>query len=70
VSETISFILKIILKQGIWIFGFAWLLAVGGWALFDHQHGSVNSNAEGLALMKRKAWLGVIILVLGILIAL
>ena len=69
-AEAMSFMLRIFIRQGIWIAGLAWLLAVGGWVLFIRKEGPPKSDEDAADLLKRKAVLGIAVLIIGIIIAL
>lgn len=69
-AEAMRFVLSVFFKQGLWIFGLAWLLSAGGWVMFARRDSSSKSRAAELAAMKRKAAVGGLVLVLGILMAL
>ncbi len=69
-TETLKFILRVFVQQGIWIAGLGWLLAVGGWAVFIRRNGGERSAEDSPNLLKRKALIGAIVLAIGIVIAL
>jgi hypothetical protein len=69
-SEAASFFLRVFIRPGIWIAALAWLLAVGGWALFVRQEGLAKSDEDAAELLKRKVILGVAVLIVGIIVAL
>jgi hypothetical protein len=60
--EAIVFLLKIIVKYGIWIFGAAWLLAVGSQVIFV-QGDTVKS-------IRNRIYIGIVILIVGTIFAL
>ncbi len=60
--EAIVFLLKILIKNGIWIFGAAWLLAVGSQFIF--AKGDKTNN------LKRRIYIGITILIVGTIVAL
>ena len=68
--EAIVFLLKIIVKYGIWIFGLAWLVAVGSRANYSRADRAGISSDDAPENVKRNIILGVIILIVGIIIAL
>lgn len=60
--EAIVFLLKISIKYGIWIFGAAWLLAVGSQWIFVKGNQTTN--------MKRRFCFGLLIFIIGTIISL
>jgi cell division protein FtsX len=67
--EALDFALRVFLRQGIWIAGAAWLFAVGGWAIFARADGAKKSCEDSLDIVKRKIIWGVVVLIVGIVIA-
>ncbi len=70
-KETIVFLLKIFAKYGIWIFGLSWLLAIGSQINFFRTDNVLSKTKESiLAHYKNRINVGVVILLVGIIIAL
>jgi hypothetical protein len=67
--EALDFALRVFLRQGIWIAGAAWLFAVGSWAIFTRADSEAKSKEDSPEAMKRKIILGVVVLIVGIVIA-
>jgi len=60
--EAIVFLLKISIKNGIWIFGAAWLLAVGSQFIFV--------KGDKIKNMKNRVYIGIGILIVGMIFTL
>ena len=67
--EALDFALRVFLRQGIWIAGAAWLFAVASWVIFIRTDGEARSIEDLPEAMKRKIILGVVVLIVGIVIA-
>jgi len=69
-KETLEFALRVFLKQGLWIVGAAWLLAVGSRLIYSRSDRTGESGDDAPAGVKRKIILGAVVFILGIFIAL
>jgi hypothetical protein len=69
VIETLEFALRVFLKQGIWVLGAAWLLAVGSRAIYGRADRRGESKDDALAVVKWKIILGAAAVIIGIIIA-
>jgi hypothetical protein len=69
-KDAIDFAFRIFLKHGIWIVGAACLVAVGSRVIFVRAGGEGKSSDDAPEITKRRIILGVIVLVIGIVIAL
>jgi hypothetical protein len=70
VKETLEFGLRVFLKQGMWIVGAAWLLAVGSRAIYGRADREGGSKADEPAAIKNNIVLGALVFVVGIILAL
>lgn len=69
--EAIIFLLKIIVKYGIWIFGASWLLAVGSQVIFIQGDNAKSKMRENIpAIFKNRIYIGIVILIVGTIFAL
>lgn len=59
--EAIIFLLKISVKHGIWIFGVAWLVAIGSQKIY------VKGNQ--ITIMKKRIYFGLLLLIIGTILA-
>lgn len=59
--EAIVFLLKISVKHGIWIFGVAWLVAIGSQWIYVKGNQSTN--------MKKRVYFGIIFSITGTILA-
>jgi hypothetical protein len=69
-NDAIEFALRVFLKQGIWIVGAAWLVAVGSREIFSRADGAGKSSDDEPENVKRKIIIGALVLIVGIIIAL
>jgi hypothetical protein len=69
VKETLEFALRVFLKQGVWIVGAAWLLAVGSRAIYGRGDRRGGSKDDAPAVVRWKIILGAAVVIIGILIA-
>jgi len=70
VKETVEFAFRVFLKQGMWIVGAAWLLAVASRAIYGRADRRGGSKSDAPAAVKRKIILGALVVMVGIIIAL
>ena len=69
-NEALSFAVRVFLRQGIWIAGAAWLLALGGRVIYARADRANNSKEDAPEVVNRKLILGAVVLAIGIVIAL
>jgi hypothetical protein len=69
VKETLEFALRVFLKQGVWIVGAAWLLAVGSRAIYSRADRGGGSKDDAPAVVKWKIILGAAAVIIGLIIA-
>jgi len=69
-KDAINIALRVFLKQGIWIVGAAWLIAVGSRAIYSRADRAGISSDDAPENVKRKIILGALVLIVGIIIAL
>lgn len=68
--EALDFAIRVFIKHGVWIAGASWLLAVGSRAIFARADGVEKSSEDASEAVKRRIILGVIVLIIGIVMAL
>ena len=68
-KTALEFALRIYLKQGIWFFGAAWLVAVGSRVIYYRADRAGKSSDDSPENVKRKIILGALALMIGIIIA-
>jgi len=67
--EALDFAIRVFLRQGIWIAGASWLFAVGSRAIFARADSARKSTEDAPEVVKRKIIWGVVVLIVGIVIA-
>jgi len=68
-KDALEFALRVFLKQGIWIVGAAWLVAVGSRAIYSRADREGKSGEDAPDIIKRKIILGALVIIVGIIIA-